>query len=47
MSRIKDKSVWLLLPVFANELIGGESSREVKSFGEVVGSNEVVGPRIS
>jgi hypothetical protein len=41
MGWIEGKCVWLLLPAFADELVGGESAKSLETFGEVVGGDEV------
>jgi len=42
MGWVESKSVWFILPAFADELVGGESGEGLESFGEVVCGDEVV-----
>jgi len=41
MGWIESKSVWVILPAFADEFASCESTENLESFGEVEGSDEV------
>jgi hypothetical protein len=41
MDRVESKSIWFLLPTFADEFEGREAAESLEPFGEVVGSDEV------
>ncbi len=42
MDRIESKSIGLILPTFANELVCSKTAESLESFGEIVGSDEVI-----
>jgi hypothetical protein len=42
MGWVEGKSVWFVLPGFADELIDGKSMEGLESFCEVIGRDEVV-----
>ena len=46
MGWIEVKSVGLLLPTFADELVDGEATKSFEALGEVVCGNEVVEVRL-
>jgi hypothetical protein len=41
MGWIEGKSVWFVLPAFADEFVSGEACEGLEPFGEVVGGDEV------
>ena len=41
MDRVESKSIWFLLPAFADEFEGREATESLEAFGEVVSSDEV------
>lgn len=41
MGWIEDKSIWIFLPAFADELVYGVTSKDLELLGEVICGKEV------